>query len=112
MAEQWTPESYDTEAEAYVCYWRSERKMKGDWNGTWANRIIQRHSAIMRDQKFGNAAPVAIKPVSPEQHREQALSLAKLYDRMGRTEEAEDIRRKHAMPIGQLSQAIAARAGA
>jgi hypothetical protein len=54
-AEQWTDDSYQTEAEGFVLYWRSERKMKHDWPATWANRIIARHSAVMRDQKFGNA---------------------------------------------------------
>lgn len=54
-AEQWTAESYATHGEAFACYWRSERKMKSDWRGTWANRVIDLHAKVMRDQKFGNA---------------------------------------------------------
>lgn len=56
-AAQWSKASYLTEAEAFHCYWLSERKMKSDWKMTWANRIVARHSAVMRDQKFGNAPP-------------------------------------------------------
>lgn len=63
-AEQWTDASYATHAEAFVCYWRSERKMKSDWAGTWANRIVALHSQVMRDQKFGNA-PVAANDHKP-----------------------------------------------
>jgi len=93
-AEQWTPESYDTEAEAFVCYWRSERKMKGDWNATWANRIVQRHSAIMRDQKFGNAAPGSNRIADADQVRANRLRLIEIYEQQGRTNEAEELRRQ------------------
>jgi hypothetical protein len=72
-AEQWKPESYATHAEAFVLYWRSERKMKADWRGTWANRVISLHSQVMRDQKFGNAPPAQPKkatgPLSIEELR-------------------------------------------
>jgi hypothetical protein len=59
-AEQWTDASYQTEAEAFACYWRSERKMKANWRDTWCNRIVARHEAVMRAQKFGNAAPTSL----------------------------------------------------
>jgi hypothetical protein len=91
-AEQWTEDSYQTEAEAFVCYWRSERKMKGDWRDTWCNRIVSRHSAVMRDQKFGNAAPASKQQLSAAQWRERA----EFYDRVQRREDAAECRRKAA----------------
>jgi hypothetical protein len=62
-ARQWTPTSYETHGEAFVSYWRGERKLKSDWRLTWANRVIALHSQVMRDQKFGNA-PTALAPMS------------------------------------------------
>jgi hypothetical protein len=67
--------------------------MKGDWDATWANRIIQRHSAILRDQKFGNAAPGNCKIVDAEQVRSNRLKLIELYEKTGRENEAEELRR-------------------
>lgn len=92
-AKQWSKASYETEAEAFHCYWRSERKMKADWGMTWANRIVQRHSAIMRDQKFGNA-PTSITAARvehpPQYYEEQATWFAK----HGMEDDAERCRRK------------------
>jgi hypothetical protein len=65
-AEQWTPASYETEGEGFVLYWRSCGRMMKDWDGTWANRVIARHEAVMRAQKFGNAPPAGpAKPKGP-----------------------------------------------
>jgi hypothetical protein len=91
-AEQWTDASYQTEAEAFLLYWRSERKMKTDWRDTWANRIIARHSAIMRDQRFGNAAPTGKSKVvkTAQQYREDA----EWFIRHGKPDDAEECRRK------------------
>ncbi len=105
MAEQWTADSYETEAEAFVCYWRSERKMKGDWSGTWANRIIARNSAILRDQKFGNAAPSAKQSVPVDWEAN-----AQFYDKIGRHDDAAECRRK-VVPIGQVANDILRQAG-
>jgi hypothetical protein len=54
-AEQWTLENYAMHGEAFTSYWRSERRMKADWRGTWANRVIALHSQVMRDQRFGSS---------------------------------------------------------
>jgi hypothetical protein len=46
--------------------------MKTDWPGTWANRVIDLHSKVMRDQKFGTAptaTAASAKPMTPEQLR-------------------------------------------
>ncbi len=91
-AERWTPASYATEAEAFVCYWRSERKMKADWRDTWANRVISRNSAILRDQKFGNAAPA----VKVEQTSEALRMKAEFFDRVGNRDSAAECRQKAA----------------
>lgn len=76
-AEQWTSASYATHAEAFKCFWLSERRMKGDWNRTWANRIVALHSQVMRDQKFGNA-PVGAGASTPTKPIDQAAYLASL----------------------------------
>jgi hypothetical protein len=91
LAQLWTDASYQTEAEAFVCYWRSERKMKGNWRDTWCNRVVSRHEAVMRAQKFGNAAPVgpAKTAKTPREWRE----LADWYDRHTMTDRAEECRK-------------------
>jgi hypothetical protein len=100
-AEQWTEANYLTEAEAFTLYWRTERKMKTDWTATWANRIIARHSAIMRDQKFGNGAPSGKVSPTAVQLREQAEWYAKRGDR----EHAEECRQKAiALESGQSAR--------
>lgn len=105
-AEQWTSDSYETHGEAFVSYWRGEGKMKTDWRGTWANRVIDLHSKVMRDQKFGNAPAAAPKTLTEDEQRARQLSTAETYERIGRTEEAAEIRRRWATgppsPIGDL----------
>jgi hypothetical protein len=100
-AAQWTEASYLTEAEAFLLYWRSERKMKADWRDVWANRVIARHSAVMRDQKFGNAAPNNDRQeLSAADYRERA----EWYDRRNMRDDAARCRQKAA----QLEQGLAA----
>lgn len=93
-AEQWTAASYDTHAEAFASYWRGEGKMKSDWRGTWANRVVSLHSQVLRDQKFGNAPTAAndphAKPVDPDAYRAFCLQSADRSRQMGREQEAVD----------------------
>lgn len=93
-AEQWTQASYETEGEGFVLYWRSTGKMMKDWDATWANRVIARHEAVVRAQKFGNAAPPDRsgkgQPKTPEYHDEQA----QWFDDHGMPDEAAEHRRK------------------
>lgn len=97
LAEQWTDASYKTEAAAFVDFWTAEtgaRAAKADWRRAWYNRIVQIHSKVMRDQKFGNAAPEPEKPVKID-----AITLdrrAALFRRMGRDEDAADCERRAA----------------
>jgi hypothetical protein len=102
-AEKWTPENYETHGEAFVSYWRSERKMKADWRGTWANRVVALHSQVMRDQKFGNSAPAAKSGVAVDWE-----ARARFYDSVGRRDDADECRRK-ATPIGHLVTGISER---
>lgn len=108
-AEQWTNACYQTEAEAFRLYWHSERKMKSDWTATWANRVIARHSAVMRDQKFGNAPTEAKRPPTPEERRTNLQNLIPFYEKIGRKDDADDCRRKLAS-IGTIANDIVRRA--
>lgn len=108
-AEQWTEASYQTEAEAFVCYWRSERKMKTDWTGTWANRIIAQHSKVVRDQKFGNAAPEVKRgwnDLSRDERIAQTKESIAFYSRINRPAEIEECRRRLAKLEGEADPAI------
>lgn len=122
-AEQWTSASYAAHGEAFKLYWRSERKMKADWRGTWANRVIALHSQVMRDQKFGNAAPAAKSTTpakSPEEWAATCLSTAKHFEDRGDMHSAAEWRRKAGVrtdrppggprAIGDLVQHMAGRA--
>lgn len=117
-AEQWTDASYATHGEAFVNYWRGEGKMKTDWRLTWANRIVDIHSKVMRDQKFGNAPDAPGKTLSRAEQIESFERHAATAARMGRDDEAQDFRKQAAQlrlrpgsgpprSIGQLAQNIA-----
>jgi len=103
-AQQWTPASYATHGEAFRNYWRSTRKMMGDWQATWSNRIVSLHSQVMRDQKFGNAP--TLSPFVATEAKHTPLEIAKMELRtaemLGQTYEAEQARRK----IDRLSNVI------
>lgn len=93
LASQWTAASYATEAEAFRNYWLGEtgaKASKADWRATWCNRIVQIHSKVMRDQKFGNAAPEA--PVSAPKDRaamiEAAEKRVEQFRNLGRQDDA------------------------
>lgn len=92
-AEQWTAGSYETHGEAFTNYWRSERRMKSDWNMAWANRVVDIHDRVMRAQKFGNAPP-EIGHGKPAEAGHAATSLetsAATYRRLGRDSEADQM---------------------
>lgn len=60
LATQWPAASYRAESEAFVNFWIAEpgaRASKNDWTRAWANRIVQIHSKVMRDQKFAARPP-------------------------------------------------------
>jgi hypothetical protein len=108
-AKQWTSASYATEAEAFVCYWRSERKMKADWAGTWANRIVARHSAIMRDQKFGDAPTDT--PIAIDETPAVLLERAAWFEKHGMNDQAAEKRRK-AVSLGAIVKDLKVAGGA
>jgi len=51
-AEQWPRGAYEREGEAFMCFWRSRRRMMSNWRLTWANRVIDQHPKIMREAQF------------------------------------------------------------
>lgn len=61
-AEQWTAASYAAQGEEFENFWRGRGRMMKDWRLTWCGRVVDKHAAVMRDQKFGNGAPAARKP--------------------------------------------------
>lgn len=93
-AEQWTRASYETQAEAFSCHFRSATTKKADWTATWCNWIIRGHGQVMRDQKFGNAPieKAETKHLEPDEVRESHLKRAKFYDKIGRSDDAEECR--------------------
>jgi uncharacterized protein YdaU (DUF1376 family) len=67
-AEQWTGASYAAEAEAFRNYWigeSSSRARKSNWGTAWANRVVQVHGRVMKDQKFGHAPTGSHGPAVP-----------------------------------------------
>jgi hypothetical protein len=58
LAEQWTADSYRTEAAAFRSYWLGEsgaKACKSNWKRAWENRIAQIHGKVMRDQRFASS---------------------------------------------------------
>lgn len=93
LASLWTAASYAAEAEAFRNYWLGEtgtKASKADWRATWCNRIVQIHSKVMRDQKFGNAAPDS--PPPPVKDRAAMIADAEKrveqFARLGRADDA------------------------
>jgi hypothetical protein len=99
-AEQWTPASYATHGEAFVSYWVGEGKMKSDWRGTWANRVVALHSQVLRDQKFGNAPTEANGKQAPpafqtdDEWNAHCDKMAEGFRRTGRERDAVEWERK------------------
>lgn len=83
----WTDKEIDAEASLFADYWYSQPGQKGvklDWFATWRNWC--------RNSRRPSGTPVAIREDFNE--REALQRTAALYDRMGRTAEAEEIRRQ------------------
>ncbi len=91
-ATQWTKASYETAHEAFCLHWRNTRKRRPDWLGTWCVWVIREHSKVMRDQKFGNAAPAD----KVEQTSEALRMKAEFFDRVGNRDSAAECRQKAA----------------
>lgn len=56
-ATQWSAESYAAHGEAFAGYWRGRRGRNADWEAAWANRVVTIHGLVLRDEKYGRAAP-------------------------------------------------------
>lgn len=109
-AEQWTRESYETRGEEFVSFWRSRGRMMKDWRLTWAGRVVDIHSQVMRDQKNGTAPKPIAQQLPDEDRRERDLKNADWFERIGKADEAADIRRRWAtVPSGTAIGDIARR---
>lgn len=83
----WTDAEITAEASLFADYWHSQPGQKGvklDWFATWRNWC--------RNSRRPSGAPVTIREDYNE--REALQRTAALYDRMGRTDEAAEIRRR------------------
>lgn len=83
----WTRDVAETEAASFIDYWHAQPGQKGvklDWQGTWRNWVRRSHTPNGTPQ--GPAA-------TPERQRESIEGTIRLYRRMGRHEEAEQLER-------------------
>jgi hypothetical protein len=86
---KWYPADVEAEAQFFANYWQAksgQAATKVDWFKTWQNWCRQSHRP---DGGFvrANAAPLI-------DHAEQMERTAALYERMGRYQEADDLRRQ------------------
>lgn len=102
LAKQWTPESYETQGEAFENFWRGNGRMMKDWDATWARRIVDIHSKVMQDHKHGNGPPSQSAPAKPFDQAEYDARLA----RIGRQESTGPPR-----TVGSVVDGIVRRAG-
>lgn len=106
-AEQWTDASYAAEAEAFRNYWLGEsssKARKSNWTTAWANRVVQIHGRVMKDQKFGNAptgTPGPTVPMSDDDWNAMCDRCAERSDLMNKHEEAREWRAKKRLNGGR-----------
>lgn len=93
----WDDAGAREEASIFVNYWCAKAGADGvkvDWLATWQNWV--RRSARPTVERSTAA------PMDKESHRAMMLGAADLYERMGRRDEANDLRRRFALPIGEI----------
>jgi DNA-binding transcriptional regulator YhcF (GntR family) len=77
-AEQWPEGAYEREGEAFVCFWRSRRRMMSDWRLTWANRVIDQHGKVIREAQQQSrsrpAEPPKFSSIYLEEQRRKAAA--------------------------------------
>ena len=84
----WSPVEVAEEAEIFANYWQAKSgaaAVKIAWEKTWRNWVRQSH------RPNGAYMP---KVDAPTDHREQMARTAALYEKMGRTDEAAELRAK------------------
>lgn len=84
---RWEPAAAREEAEIFANYWQSksgQAATKLDWRKTWQNWV---RNSRRPDGEYRAAGPM----ISTREHMERT---AELYERLGRTNEAQDIRRQ------------------
>lgn len=92
----WSVEDTREEGQIFVNYWCAKAGADGvkvDWLATWQNWVRRSNR------------PTVEKPQGDwdaDSKRAQMLRTVEMYDRMGRVDEANEIRRHLAMPIGEV----------
>jgi hypothetical protein len=89
----WSDSEISEEAELFANYWQAKSGAGAchtDWFKTWRNWCIRSH------RKDGiQAGP----PLTPEQAKESAAKTAEFYERIGRPDDAAELRRRYALPV-------------
>lgn len=96
----WAPDDAREEAEIFANYWQARsgaQAAKLNWEKTWQNWV--RNSRRPDGTYQPSVARLAYDP-------ERQQRLADLYDRMGRTQEAEEIRAQLASNVVSINRAI------
>ena len=85
----WHPVDAAAEADSFANFWIAKSgkdATKLDWERTWHNWV--------RNSRRPNGTYSAAPTISPQEFRAQQERMADLYDRMGRTTEADEIRKR------------------
>lgn len=109
---RWQPHDAREEAEIFANYWQArsgQGAVKLDWRKTWQNWVRSSH------RPDGDYCPPATVRDSVE-WRDHMTRTAEIYDRMGRTNEAQEIRRQLAstatvIPFTAAGQKVAQNGG-
>ncbi len=95
----WTPQEIADEAETFANYWQAKSgaaAIKIAWEKTWRNWVRQSH------RPNGVYIPPVTNPIDRREHLERT---AAMYDRMGRTVEAAEIRAQLASNVVPIKAA-------
>jgi hypothetical protein len=99
----WSAADIATEAANFTDYWqaRGSGAAKRDWRKTWQTWV--------RNSKRADGSHRNDRKLTPDEMRTRQIGLAELYDRMGRTDDAAEIRRKWGTgpPGAPLGDAVA-----
>lgn len=99
VAEQWPAGAYDQLAAGHAAYCQGRGGRRRDPGRTWIARIIELAARPIRDAKAGlrfDVGSASAVPIAGIDRAAQHDTTAALYERMGRHEEAADMRRQAA----------------
>ena len=115
IVRQWPKGAYDLVALNFVNHWLAEGRAIGakrDWPRTWSNWLVRESAHILRAAKAGVrfdtiASDATGPPASPADRAQAPERSAALMERMGRTDDAAELRATAA----RLRERDGARAG-